>query len=516
MALVTRSGKGSLLTHSEMDGNLTYLRDLGRNDFIYSRLNPLSSELLTINAHGPTASNNGYEQDKVWMTIDGIDMSVRSSPFLIMDNGVHILLGYPSGGAKARESNPYLLAMTLDEKNNYVYKSKYLIDSENYSRYSWNWTYKNPSVKNQIKLVTYTDWSEWSSRNVGSYVVTITYNSDTSISVSENVFNVGSNFDTLFNNETGQLDINYSSVVAEPWWNSNDDWCGMMYGEKAGWVWYKRSSPVNQKYLGYNVLTGSYQVVDLKTGLAYGTGLQNLSNIKYLDSKGFELILNSIKVYSHAKYGIIATFRGDDSEKGGVTPTRIWSPYYTNVDKATVITARNYSNASILFTDGNSSLNEWNSTWVSTLSNNYFYYFTSNAISERAALAEVAFEAQSTSYFYYMVRVKLDSTTTQSDDDVAEFDKIYINDDSVYNGWGRFSFWFKEESIIFTGVSDRIISGGAMYDHVVVWKDNEVSKKLSASTYPHYITSDAIYTYYLLSCAMFASNLKLTYVDNTF
>jgi hypothetical protein len=324
--------------------------------------------------------------------------------------------------------------------------------SDNFWDYWYNYTVKVDGEPNSVILTTLSQGTE-SSNNIGSYNFKLSLINNELVLV-ETVYDLEKTWGNLFFELTGTLAN--SPQFAQPWYNSDNDWYGMMQGEEMGWYWMYE----NQYVVGYNMLNGQTQLIDISESLL------NIKNIFYYIDPGFTLenALTSVKqVYSHSTYGLLLALDADTVSRDELSA--LWSPNYTNVEYATILDIYD-SKGSVIYTEGGI---VGNFTTYS-LTANYFivaeYYNTNDQA--------ITFH-----------RKQLDAI-----DGVAEvFSLPEFFDDNTYFTSGLYS-WERENSFIVSVYH----SGRAANDNFFVWRNDEAMPKLikTPSLYPNMIEDNKL------------------------
>jgi len=191
----------------------------------------------------------------------------------VMPNGVVIWEAYDNNSND--DITGYWVAVRNNNEGEFEVLS-ILKMTQNFWDNWYSWTYKDDSIPNQIKLIDYNyidgngPWSPES--NAGSYVATLTLNSNNELEISETLFNLEKTWADLVVEYTG---LGAGTLTFyQPESDSYDDWYGMQKGPNAGWLWYTVNggvslnikTSVEQQWVGYNLLTGESKFLDYLSG----------------------------------------------------------------------------------------------------------------------------------------------------------------------------------------------------------------------------------------------------------
>jgi hypothetical protein len=318
--------------------------------------------------------------------------------------------------------------------------------SENFWDYWYDYTVKVEGEPNSIILTTLGNNTS-GGNNVDSYNFKLTVTNGI-LSLQETNFDLEKTWNELYNELTGELavELRFSS----PWYNSDNDYYGMMYGPEMGWYWAYEST--SQYYVGYNMLTGETQLIDVSESFV------NIKNINYMGGETPEGTLsNALKlintVISNPKYGLLLQLNSDDNLP---SPTALWSPNYTNVEYATLLDMVD-NRGDLINEEGNISFDfRW------TITNDYFinanFYSTNGGVS--------------------FTRKKLDGLNEES-----EYETITsVFNFSFYNNF--FYMWETENSLI-VSYPNSFESNTLSNDNFFVWRNDK--------QYPEFIKTPNMY-----------------------
>jgi hypothetical protein len=319
--------------------------------------------------------------------------------------------------------------------------------SENFWDYSYNYTVKVEGEPNSVILTTLISGTG-SENNVDSVNFKLTVTNGV-LSLEETIYDLGISWETLFFNLTG---VNTNKMeFKNPWYNSDNDYYGMMFGPEMGWVWMYLI-PEQPYFVGYNMLTGETQLIDVSESFV------NIKNINYMGDETPEGTLsNALKlintVISNPKYGLLLQLNSDGIV--GPSPTALWSPNYTNVEYVTLLDMVD-NNDNLINTNGSIFSIRW------TITNNYFitadFYQTNQGVS--------------------FTRIKLDSVNEES-----EYETIT----SVFNStlYENFLYIWERENSCMVSYPLTGFGGSLANDNFFVWRNDK--------QYPEFIKTPNMY-----------------------
>ncbi len=322
--------------------------------------------------------------------------------------------------------------------------------SENFWDIWYDYTVKVEGEPNSVILTALTN-GYGTNQTVGSGVFKLTLTNGV-LSLQETIYDLDKTFLELYLELTGlNPELDYALNISAPWYNSDNDWYGMMFGPEMGWNWVYETN--TQYYVGYNMLTGETQLIDVSESIL------DIKNINYDTGIGLGSVLKSIiTAISHSKYGVLLRMKSDSFD--GNSPTAFWSPNYTNVEYATILDM--VDNSGYLINIGGNLVD----LTAYTINNNYYIQVFA------------LFESYGSAYF---TRIKLDEGNN-----TAEYSNVpaYFSVNDYYSG--SFSNWWERENSLITSIPAS--SGGySRFDNFFIWRNDEESAKLvtSPATYPN-------------------------------
>jgi hypothetical protein len=214
----------------------------------------------------------------------------------------------------------------------------------------YDWTVKD-SGDNQVKF-TSTNFINFDSDLVESFITTLTYENGTLTAVDSNFDFGGVTALQLYNSLSGY------GILESFGWNFNraeyildDDYYGMAIGSQAGWCYYRDPNSIGGAAtvwdcVGFNVLTGETRwvtpVVDI---------VANVTNFNFTDVDTDKFIQGW---FNHPN-GITFQFSDNQLINNGNNVngvTCIWSPFYQNSNEVIYLTTRDISSGLYLNTGG--------------------------------------------------------------------------------------------------------------------------------------------------------------------
>jgi hypothetical protein len=304
-----------------------------------------------------------------------------------LEDGTQIWEAYDNNNWDGEDIDGYWVVIKPNYETGETTVLSTLKMSENFWDYWYNYTVKVEGEPNSVILTTLGNNTS-GDNNVDSYNFKLTVTNGI-LSLQETNFDLEKTWNELYEELTGESLFEGLSFE-RPFYNTDNDYYGMMFGPEMGWYW-ARSTSFLQYYVGYNMLTGETQLIDISESIL------NIENINYTvtDDPGKTLTnaLNTIVGFiSHAKYGLLLQMGSDSLVLG--TPTALWSPNYTNVEYTTILDMVDNS-GNLIYTDG--FLNSF--TYYNVITNNYFTsaapYQTNNGITfNRKKLDDVNSESE--------------------------------------------------------------------------------------------------------------------------
>jgi hypothetical protein len=359
--------------------------------------------------------------------------------------------------------------------------------SENFWDYGYSYTVKVEGDPNSVILTSLLD-NQWGSEvNVGSGVFKLTLINGV-LSLQETVYDLEQTWGELYEELTGLPSDELTFTFANPLWNSDNDWYGMMYGAQMGWYWMWTSDAARY-FVGYNMLTGETQLIDISTSIL------DIKNINYVISadpdKTLGSALASIQgVFSHPTYGLLLNMESDRIIED--QPTALWSPNYTNIEYATILDMYNNSQ-SLIFING--VLNSFDIRW--SLNVDYIItaqpYETDNGIS--------------------FVRKKLDDLNAESEYETltSYFNPTLYQYSSLYT-------WDRENSFIVSFPTVSSTGYTLQNDHFFVWRNDKSLPEFikSPNMYASVIEDDKLIGWYNPMTYSKLAVMTNSYNENTF
>jgi hypothetical protein len=320
--------------------------------------------------------------------------------------------------------------------------------SENFWDIWYDYTVKVEGDPNSV-ILTALSSGYGQNANVGSGVFKLTLTNGV-LSLQETIYDLDKTFLELYLELTElNPEAEYTLNFSQPYYNSDNDWYGMMFGPEMGWYWVYETN--TQYYVGYNMLTGETQLIDISESIL------DIKNINYNPENGLgdalKLIITAI---SHSKYGVLLQMNSDNGVVN--TPTAFWSPNYTNVEYATILD----------MVDNNGDLINYGGLIYSlrySINNDYFItaqnYQNNNGVS--------------------FTRKKLDDINAES-----EYETLtsYFST-TLYYGEGSLYSWERENSVIFSYTTTSETGYALRNDNFFVWRNDK--------QYPEFIKSPNMY-----------------------
>jgi hypothetical protein len=329
--------------------------------------------------------------------------------------------------------------------------------SENFWDIWYDYTVKVEGEPNSVILTSLIN-GYGSNQNVGSGVFKLTLTNGV-LSLQETIYDLDKTFLDLYIELTeGNPEAEYTLYFATPWYNSDNDWYGMMFGPEMGWYWVYETN--TQYYVGYNMLTGETQLIDISESIL------DVKNINYQTEIGLGSALKSIiTAISHSKYGVLLQMKSDSFV--GNSPTALWSPNYTNVEYATILDMVSYQFGELINTDGNISGGY-------SINNDYFIQ----------VIAKLSGFSTPSIYF---TRIKLDEVNNTSE--YSDF-PVYF-DTNVYS-LGELYWWERENSVVIGVPLNNFYY--VRNDNFFIWRNDEESVKYvtSPAMYPNMVEDDKL------------------------
>jgi hypothetical protein len=368
-----------------------------------------------------------------------------------------------------KEHNGYWVAMRPNAEGVYEYVSA-LKMSQLFWGYWYDYTVKVDNDPNSVIFTVLSD-GYGTDQNVGSVKFKLSLIEDV-LTLEETEYNLKKTWGELYTELTG---LEFSNLYTKsPYYNSDNDWYGMMKGDKMGWYWmYQENSPL---FVGYNMLNGQTLLIDISESIL------NIKNIYYkIGENEGETLSNVLKlitdVYSHSKYGLLIVFNSD----GKQSPfTLIWSPNFKSVQYATVLDFYNIEGYE-MFTSGNLPSSEY-----LRYSINNDYVVVSETVRNDIAFGGINF-----------FRKKLDDPNAKSETSAIP----YVSHPAIYD-IGYYDVWERENSFI-VAFRFNVFLWNQAHDSFFVWRnDNETPKIIkSPNIYPNMIEDnkmtgwDAVWNY---------------------
>jgi hypothetical protein len=338
--------------------------------------------------------------------------------------------------------------------------------SENFWDYWYDYTVKVEGEPNSIILTTWIN-GYGSLNNTGSANFKLSLINNELV-LTETIFDLEKTYQDLYYELTGFNPeiVDISLIFITPYYNSDNDYYGMMFGPEMGWTWMW-SNDYKEYYVGYNMLTGESKLVDISQSFF------NIKNINYDLDLDLPKLLNGMitEVISHSKYGLVLSLISDYTLE--VSPTALWSPNYTNVEYATILKIYGGFFSDLVFKNGlffGAPL-EINSSGRS-VNNDFAIYFEPYPKFLLSNIYGVSFS-----------RVQLD--TIETDTEYSE---------TVINGlpFNYLYYWERENSVLVTPYT--IGSGYYNFSHFSIWRNDKVNATPVTFTkmYPNMIENDRL------------------------
>jgi len=351
-------------------------------------------------------------------------------------------------------NNGYWVAMRPNSTSGEYEYVSHVKMTDNFWDYWYNYTVKVDGEPNSVILTTLSEGTGGSS-NIGSYNFKLSLIDDELVLV-ETIYDLEKTWNDLFSELTGTLAN--SPQFRNPWYNSDNDWYGMMKGEEMGWTWMRE----NQYFVGYNMLNGQTQLIDISESLL------NIKNIFYpIGETENEILPNALKSIvdfnSHSKYGLLLLLDVNTVDAVN-TFIGLWSPNFTNVEYVTILDFYD-TRDSLAFSDKGLG---GNSRW--SINNDYF----------------IAYESNSTNLGINFYRKELDSLNAKVESfTLPEFLNNTIDFDN---------YWERENSLIASFIFYDSVAQRNIYNNFFVWRNDMTSPKLirTPNMYPNMIEDNKL------------------------
>jgi hypothetical protein len=361
-----------------------------------------------------------------------------------LEDGTQIWEAYDNNNWDGEDIDGYWVVIKPNYETGETTVLSTLKMSENFWDIWYDYTVKVEGEPNSV-ILTALSSGYGSSQNVGSGVFKLTVTNGI-LSLQETIYDLDKTFLELYLELTGlNPEAEYSFNFSQPYYNSDNDYYGMMAGPQMGWYWVYEST--SQYYVGYNMLTGETQLIDISESVL------NIKNINYEVGNVLKLIDT---VISNPKYGLLLQIWSDSTVEG--SPTAFWSPNYTNVEYATILDMVD-NNGSLIYTKG--SLNSGSNR--NTITNDYFisgdFYQTNGGVS--------------------FTRKQLDGVNEES-----EYETITSVFNSTLYNTDNFYYWERENSLIFS-YPLNVLGGSLVNNNFFVWRNDK--------QYPEFIITPDMY-----------------------
>jgi hypothetical protein len=351
-------------------------------------------------------------------------------------------------------NNGYWVAMRPNSTSGEYEYVSHLKMTDNFWDYWYNYTVKVDGEPNSVILTTLSEGTGGSS-NIGSYNFKLSLINDELVLV-ETIYDLEKTWNDLYFELTGNLANN--PQFRQPWYNSDNDWYGMMKGEEMGWTWMWDY----QYFVGYNMLNGQTQLIDISESLL------NIKNIFYpIGKTENEILPNALKSIvdfnSHSKYGLLLLLDVNTVDAVN-TFIGLWSPNFTNVEYVTILDFYD-TRDSLAFSDKGLG---GNSRW--SINNDYF----------------IAYESNSTNLGINFYRKELDSLNAKVESfTLPEFLNNTIDFDN---------YWERENSLIASFIFYDSVAQRYIYNNFFVWRNDMTSPKLirTPNMYPNMIEDNKL------------------------
>jgi hypothetical protein len=273
--------------------------------------------------------------------------------------------------------------------------------------------------------------------------------------------------------------------IQTPWWDSNDDWYGMMWGEKMGWIWFTVVDPNNPNItteaVGFNMVSGEIQKYTLSQLNPFG--------INYSISSGWNEIM------SHPKFGVLVTLDNGDNRY-------FYSPNFAEQKPTKISQPFGYNEVF--------SFESWQPGQTWDFSGKFLYVSRYNSWNSKTNYNLIRIDIENGEVEYGMIKdddFRLDPYVkyyyTQGD-----WSQPYLENINQWS-WAKHNGW----------ISSVARWGEASYKakNYVVWRDDEKKPKLvKIYSYPTNFTSNTAFTADFMWELPAIVSKTSTYKNNTF
>jgi hypothetical protein len=453
---VVLSLDGEIYTNNTL-GDVSYEVEVGSNNGTYTAIGWTGDY---IQVEEPVVSKEVTGVTGNWIKSTRVQFSWIHA---VLECGVVIWEAYDNDSND--NINGYWLAMKQNGEGEWV-----MVDFVKMTESFWNnwyvYTVKDPSNPISVKLVGYDSengggntWGGLQSYSPKFYHCELSMNESlTELTVTESF--VLASESTYWDAIATELGVSAESIgngaIATPWFDSNDDWYGMMWGERMGWIWIPIADLNGDSLgiVGFNMLTGETQ--------------------KYTPSQfnPFGGSYSTSQLFSHPKFGLLLELYSPSTEI-----RYFYSPNFIEQKLIKLNQPTTYNNINSVT----------NGTWDFS---GDFAYRSEHNIDNRGVI-------------YNLMRIGIESGTVEYG--------IVVDKDSTDNG-GWQNSWAKHNGWI-----SSLTQNSYKARNYVVWRDDESKPKLvKIYSYPTNFTPNTSFSAdYVWNLPAIISSTS-TYKNNTF